>query len=92
MAATGYEINIRQDKRTGEYLAVYPGAYRSRQGDRYYLGHAMADWFLELSPEYLTKATKPVKRDDPNFPEDLKRAVDRHTGYIMIVVDRLYSR
>lgn len=84
--ANGYEVNMRRDKRTGEHLAVIPGAYRSRHGERYYMAICESGGcWAELSPEYLTRNTVTTSE----YPEWLKRAIDRNLGYVLNLVDRL---
>lgn len=84
MSTRGYEINMRQDRRTGEHLAVIPSAYDQGKG-RYYMAYTLADGWVELAPQYVTRHTATAK----TYPEDLKRAVDRNLGYILIAVPRL---
>lgn len=82
----GYEVNMRRDKRTGEYLAVIPTAYRNRFDERYYMALGESDgWWTELSPTYVTRNTAPVRE----YPEWLKRAVDKQVGYVLQVVPRV---
>lgn len=80
----GYEINMRQDKRTGEYLAFIPSSYDQGRG-RYYMAYTLADGWVEVAPEYATRATRPVV----DFPQNLKRAVDSSMGYILNLYPRL---
>lgn len=79
----GYEVNMRQDRRTGEHLAVIPSAYDQGRG-RYYMALTYDGW-VELSPAYVTRGTRTVE----DYPEPLKRALDRQLGYILNVVPRL---
>lgn len=82
----GYEINMRCDKRTGEYLAVIPSAYRNRHDERYYMALGESDgWWTELTPEYVTRSTVSVTE----YPEWLKRAMDKQLGYVLDVVSRV---
>lgn len=80
----GYEVNMRQDRRTGEYLAFIPSTYDQGRG-RYYMAYTLLDGWVELSPEYATRRTCTVS----DYPDNLKRAVDRQLGYILITVARL---
>ena len=83
----GYSVNMRVDKRTGEHLAVIPASYAGRD-DRYYMALCESDGcWAELSPEYLTRNTRTVK----DFPDWLKRSIDRSLGYSLNVVGRLYG-
>lgn len=82
--AEGYEINMRQVHRTGEYLAVIPSSYDQGRG-RYYLAFSLSDGWVELSPEFVVRHTCTVV----DFPDALKRAVDRNLGYILEAVPRL---
>jgi hypothetical protein len=84
MKITGYEINIRQDKKSGEYLAFIPSSYDMGRG-RFYMAFTLADGWVEVSPEYATRGTRPVS----TFPQNLKRAVDSNMGYILILYPRL---
>ena len=84
----GYSVNLRQDKRTGEYLAVVPTAYVSIRGDRYYMAICSEDGdFAELTPGYVTRYTRTVK----TYPATFKRYVDVRFGYIMNLAPRLYG-
>lgn len=87
MSDDGYSINMRQDARTGEYLAVLPSAYHGKSG-RYYLAlvELGGNW-EELTPEYLTRYTRTVSE----FPKWLKRRADRMQGYILNLAPRLYG-
>jgi hypothetical protein len=84
----GYEVCMRQDTRkgNGEYFAVIPHAYTGRNGERYYMALGSSDvaW-VELSPSYLTRCTRTTEE----YPEWLKRAIDRQMGYILNTVPRL---
>ena len=85
MSTQGYEVNMRQDKRTGEHLAVIPSTYR-HGAERYYMAVCESDgWWAELSPAYLTQATRTVTE----FPEWLKRSIDAQIGYLLILAPRL---
>lgn len=81
----GYSVNMRQDKRTKEQLAVMATAYRDRHGDRYYMAYTLLDGWVELSPEYVTRNTRTIT----DYSDDLKRAVDRNLGYLLLVRSRL---
>lgn len=81
------EVNMRQDRVTGEYLAVVPSAYDQGRG-RHYLALTATDGWVELSPEYVTRRTRTVSE----YPEELKRAVDRLSGHTLRVVPRLLSQ
>lgn len=83
-----YSINIRQDKRTGEFIAVYPDVLENRHGERYYEAYALIGEHFEASPEYITKCTKTVTE----YPQELKRAIDSRNGRILITVPRLNGR
>ena len=78
---------MRQDKRTGEYLAFVPTAYRNRHGDAYYMALTMAGGWVKLSPKYATRCTVTVT----DYPADLKRAFDASIGYTMNLATRLYN-
>lgn len=80
----GYDINMRRDTRTGEYLAFIPAAYDNGRG-RYYMAYTLMDGWVELSPEYATKRTRTVS----DYPAELKRAVDRNLGYMLNLAPRL---
>lgn len=82
--SNGYQINMRRDRKTGEYLAFIPSAYDQGRG-RYYMAYTLADGWVEVSPAYATKRTRPVSE----FPEALKRSVDSALGYILILYPRL---
>lgn len=84
MSLTGYEINMRRDKRTGEHLAFIPSSYNNGRG-RYYMAYTLADGWVELSPEYATRNTRTVS----DYDENLKRAVDSNLGYILNIYPRL---
>ena len=86
MSDDGYSVNMRRDTRTGECLAVMPSSYDGRNG-RYYMAYTLADGWLELTPECLTRNTRTVSA----YPTDLKRAVDRNLGYILDIAPRLYG-
>lgn len=79
-----YEINMRQDKRTGDFLAVYPESETGLNG-RYYTAYTLLDGHVEVSPEYLTQCTKTVSE----WPPELKHTIDSINGRILITVDRL---
>lgn len=79
-----YSINMRQDVRNGEHLAVIPTSYDRGRG-RYYMAYTLADGWVELTPTYVTTMTRTVSE----FPADLKRAVDRNLGYILNLASRL---
>lgn len=81
----GYSVTMRQDKRTGEHLAFVPSAYVNRHGERYYMALTAADGWVELTPEYATRCTRTVT----DYPESLKRAADRSSGYILHLAPRL---
>jgi hypothetical protein len=85
--ARAYSVTMRQDKRTGEYLAFVPTAYRNRHGDAYYMALTMADGWVELSPKYATRYTVTVT----DYPAELKRAFDASIGYTMNLAARLYN-
>ena len=82
----GYSVTMRQDKRTKEFLAFMPSAYMTNTGERYYMALTLSDGWVELSPKYATQSTVTVTE----FPENLKRAVDRQLGYILHTAPRLY--
>lgn len=83
----GYSVNMRQDKRTGEHLAVVPTSYGPKDA-RYYMALCESDGcWAELSPEYLTKATRTVT----TFPGWLKRNMDGQLGYILNLAPRIYG-
>jgi len=82
----GYSVTMRQDTRTGEYLAFVSKAYADRRGP-YYLAFTYADGWVEVTPAYATRHTRTVT----DYPEDFKRAVDRNSGYILHVAPRLYG-
>jgi hypothetical protein len=84
---TGYDVNMRKTKMTGEVIAVIPAAYRNRQGERYYMAYTLLDGWVELSPEYVTRQTKTTNL----YSDDLKRAVDRNLGYVLNIVHRVYG-
>lgn len=84
--ANGYDINIRQDSRTGEYLAFVPSSYDQGRG-RYYMAYTLTDGWVEVSPEYATRGTRTVSE----FPAALKRAVDSNLGRILNLAPRLYG-
>lgn len=84
----GYEVCMRQDTRkgNGEFFAVIPSAYENRHGERYYMAIGSSDGaWCELSPEYLTRSTRTTE----DYPEWLKRSIDRQQGYILHTVKRL---
>jgi hypothetical protein len=82
--SNGYDVNMRQDKRTGEYLAFMPDSYDMGRG-RYYMAYTLSDAWVEVSPEYATRACRTVSE----FPGDLKRAVDSNLGYLLNLTPRL---
>lgn len=86
MANDGYSVNMRQDKRTGEYLAVIPNAYQNGRG-RYYMANTQLDGWVELSPEYVTRNTRTVTE----YPAPLKRRTDTALGYILNIAPRVYG-
>lgn len=81
----GYSVTMRQDRKTGEYLAFTPTAYDNGRG-RYYMALTLTDGWVEVTPEYAVKVTRNVTE----YPESLKRAFDTSMGYIMHVAPRLY--
>ena len=85
--ARAYSVTMRQDKRTGEYLAFVPTAYRNRHGDAYYMALTLMDGWVELTPAYATRCTVTVT----DYPTDLKRAFDASMGYTMNLAARLYN-
>lgn len=86
MRDDGYSVNMRQDRKTGEYLAFIPSTYDQGRG-RYYMAYTLADGWVEVTPEYATRETRTVKE----YPENLKRAVDSNLGYLLNVVPRLFG-
>ena len=82
----GYEVNMRRDTRTGENLAVIPNTYNQGCG-RYYMALTETGDWVRLSPAYVTGNTKTVT----DYPETLKRAIDRQQGYLLITVPRVYG-
>lgn len=87
MSVSGYDVNMRRDNKTGEYLAFMPRAYVNRHGERYYMAYTLIDGWVELSPAYATSRTHTVI----DYPAELKRAVDRNLGYLLIIAPRLAS-
>lgn len=84
----GYSVTMRQDKRTGEYLAFIPSAYRNAHGERYYMAYTLTDGWVELSPEYATRMTRNV---GDTYPERLRDCVNREMGYVLHLAPRLYA-
>lgn len=88
MTSRGYEVCMRQDTRkgNGEFFAVIDSPFKNRHGERYYraIGSSDGAW-CELTPAYLTRCTKTVTE----YPEWLKRSIDRQQGYILNTVSRL---
>ncbi|MBO0676808.1 hypothetical protein JRC04_04965 [Mycolicibacterium sp. S2-37] len=86
----GYSVTMRQDKRTGEYLAVVSTAYRNDRTDaRYYMAIGESDGcWAELSPDYVARRTVTVS----TFPTWLKRRFDQSMGYEMRHASRVYGR
>lgn len=82
---SAYDLNMRQDRKTGEYLAFVPDSYTAHNGTRYYMAYSFTDGWVEVSPEYATKVCKTVR----DYPEYLKQAAGRSLGYIMGTTDRL---
>ena len=86
---SSYSVCMRQDTRkgNGEFFAVMPSAYKNeRTGERYYMAIASSDGaWVELKPEYLTRCTRTVKE----YPEWLKRTLERSLGYLLNVAPRL---
>lgn len=82
--ANGYSINIRQDRKTGEFLAFIPRSYDMGRG-RYYMAYTLADSWVEVSPGYATRSTRAVSE----FPAALKRAVESNLGYLLNLAPRL---
>ena len=77
---------MRQDKRTGEYLAFTPTTYDQGRG-RYYMAYTVTDGWVEIDPEYATKCTKNVT----TYPDRLYDGICRETGYLLNVAPRLYG-
>lgn len=86
MRDDGYSVNMRQDRKTGEYLAFVPSTYDQGRG-RYYMAYTLADGWVEVTPEYATRSTRTVRE----YPENLKRAVDSNLGHLLNVVPRLFG-
>lgn len=84
----GYSVTMRQDRKTGEYLAFVPTAYTNHHGERYYMALTLMDGWVELTPEYAVNGTRNVTE----YPEALKRYMDHQSGYILHVAPRLYRR
>lgn len=82
----GYSVTMRQDRKTGEFLAFVPTAYTSHRGERYYMALTLMDGWVEVTPQYATRVTRNVTE----YPEALKRAYDSSMGYIMHIAPRLY--
>lgn len=81
----GYEVNMRQDRRTGECLAFIPHAYKNHAGVRYYMALTLLDGWCEVTPQYATRNTRTTTK----YPSDLKRAIDRQQGYLLNVIPKL---
>lgn len=82
----GYSINMRQDCKTGEFLAFVPHSYDMGRG-RYYMAYTLGYGWIKVSPEYATRCT----RTAAEFPDALKRAVDSNLGYLLNPAPRLYG-
>lgn len=84
----GWSINVRMTRDSPtEFLAVFPRSYNDGRGGRYYIALDSNGEHVELTPEFVTRRTRPAL----TFPKRLYDIVCRRYGYRLNVCPRVYG-